>query len=310
MDVLLVLMVVVWGVNYSVLKRAFLEIPPQVFNTLRLVIASNVFLSVIALARRRTFGAGSPLEPVFRTTHAVSRRDRWDLMWLGVAGHFLYQLCFVGGLARTTASNGALIFGTTPVVVALASAALRHERVGPLHWVGAALSALGIYFVVGHEASVGGATLVGDLLIGAGVVCWAVYTIGGTRIMARHSPLFVTGVTMAIGTVPYGLLAIPAFSTVTWGALSATVWAALAFAALGAFCFSYVIWYTAVQRLGPARTSVYSNAIPIVAMLVAALWLGEPLTPVKLVGAAAVIGGVAFTRISGRPRRSEAPPET
>jgi drug/metabolite transporter (DMT)-like permease len=55
---------------------------------------------------------------------------------------------------------------------------------------------------------------------------------------------------------------------------------------------------------------VYSNAIPIVAMLVAALWLGEPLTPVKLVGAAAVIGGVAFTRISGRPRRSEAPPET
>jgi len=300
MDGLLVLMVLVWGVNYSVLKRAFLEIAPTVFNTLRLVLASAVFLVAIRATRRWAAGTTSPLAAVFHTPHALSGRDRLMLVWLGFVGHFLYQLCFVGGLARTTASNGALIFGTTPVVVALTSAALGRERVGALHWVGAALSATGIYFVVGHQPSMGGATWRGDLLIGLGVLCWTAYTIGGSGLMSRHSPLFVTGMTMAIGTVPYALLSLPAFFTVDWHALSATVWWSLVFAGLGAFCFAYLVWYVAVQRLGPARTSIYSNAIPLVGMLVAVVILGEPLSGAKIIGAAAVLTGVFLTRVSGR----------
>lgn len=298
MDALLVLMVVIWGVNYSVLKRAFLEIPPPVFATLRLAIASAVYLAAIWVARRSVpGGASTGLAAIFRTPHAVTARDRRDLIWLGLSGHCLYQLFFVGGLARTTASNGALIFGTTPAVVALASALMGHERVGLVHWAGAALSGLGIYFVVGHGASLESATLVGDLMIGAGVVCWAAYTIGGIRLMARHSPLFVTGVSMAIGTVPYALISLPDFAGVRWAALSGAVWGALLFASLGAFCFCYLVWYAGVQRLGPSHTAMYSNAIPLVAMLVAALWLGEPLTVLKAAGAALVVSGVVLTRL-------------
>jgi len=52
-----------------------------------------------------------------------------------------------------------------------------------------------------------------------------------------------------------------------------------------------------VQRIGPARTSIYSNVVPLVAMSVARVWLGEPITPVKLMGAAAIVGGVVLTRL-------------
>jgi len=297
MDALLVLMVVIWGVNYSVLKRAFLEIPPPVFATLRLAIASTVYLLGIWMARKRAPAAPGGLAAVFYTSHKVTAQDRRDLVWLGFSGHCLYQLFFVGGLARTTASNGALIFGTTPAVVALASAVMGHERVGSVHWIGAALSALGIYFVVGHGASLDSATLVGDLMIGAGVFCWAAYTIGGLRLMARHSPLFVTGASMAIGTIPYALISLPDFAGVRWGALSGAVWGALLFASLGAFCFCYLVWYAGVQRLGPSHTAMYSNAIPLVAMFVAAFWLGESLTALKIVGAGLVVGGVVLTRL-------------
>jgi drug/metabolite transporter (DMT)-like permease len=300
MDVFLVLMVVVWGLNYSALKRAFQEIPPPVFNTLRLVIASSVFLMAIRIARKRAAASRSPLASVFYTPQELTRRDRWDLVWLGLVGHLAYQLCFVNGLARTTASNGALIFGATPVVVALLSAALGRERVGRLHWIGAALSAAGIYFVVGHGATLGSTTFGGDLLIGLGVICWAAYTIGGMRLMARHSPLFVTGMTMAIGTIPYAIWASPRFAEVNWAAVTPTVWGLLLFGSLGAFCFSYLVWYAAVKQLGPARTSIYSNAIPIVAMVFAALWLGEPITGIKMLGALAVITGVVLTRLSQR----------
>jgi drug/metabolite transporter (DMT)-like permease len=297
MDGLLVLMVIAWGANYSLLKRAFEEVPPAAFNTLRMVFSSSVFLVAIAVARRRARGAGTAPSSIFHTPHALTRRDHWDLVWLGIVGHCLYQLFFVGGLARTSASNAALIFGASPVAVALISAAIGQERVGLLHWLGAVLSTAGIYFVVGYGAAVGGGTLVGDMLMLGAVACWSIYTIGGKRLMARHSPLFVTGMTMAIGTVPYALAAAPALFRLEWAGVSPAVWLLLFPSGLFALNFAFLVWYTAVQKLGPARTSIYSNAVPLVAMLTAAIFLGESITASKLVGVAAVLGGVVLTRI-------------
>ena len=204
MDGLLVLMVIAWGANYSLLKRAFEEVPPAAFNALRMGFSSLVFLVAIQAARRQAGRSAATPSSVFYTPHALTSRDRWDLLWLGVVGHCLYQLFFAGGLARTSASNAALIFGASPVAVAIMTAAIGHERVGLLHWLGAVLSTAGIYFVVGHGAATGG-TLFGDVLMLGAVACWSIYTIGGGRLMSRHSPLFVTGMTMAIGTVPYAL---------------------------------------------------------------------------------------------------------
>jgi drug/metabolite transporter (DMT)-like permease len=200
-------------------------------------------------------------------------------------------------------SNAALIIGATPVVVAIASAALGRERNGRLHGMGAAISVTGIYFVVGHGASFGGAMLAGDLLMIVSVGCWAAYTLGSSRLIARHSPLYVTGTSMAIGTVPYVLLALPQIMRTPWADLQPQTWLALAFSALFALNVAYLIWYIGVQRIGAARTSVYSNVVPIVAMAVAGLWLGEPMTPTRMLGAAAVLTGVALTRAGSGTRQ-------
>ena len=98
-DALLVLMVVIWGVNYSVIKLAFAEIPPQPFNALRMSLASVVFLAAIRLARRRARVAGAQLSPALYTPHELTARDRLDLVWLGLIGHFGYQFCFASGVA-------------------------------------------------------------------------------------------------------------------------------------------------------------------------------------------------------------------
>jgi O-acetylserine/cysteine efflux transporter len=299
-DALLVLMVVIWGANYSVIKRCFVEIPPLAFNALRLILASAVFLAAIQWARRRARASAGDVSSIVYTPNPVTRRDRWVLVGLGLVGHCAYQLCFVGGVALTSVSNGALIIGATPVVVATASAALGRERLGWLHWLGAAISMLGIYVVVGHGASFGGTSLRGDVLVMMSVGCWAAYTLGASHLIARHSPLYVTGTTMAIGTVPYALIAIPQLIGLDWAAIHWWVWLALVFSALLALCVAYLIWYTAVQRIGPARTSAYSNVVPIVAMTVAAVWLGEPISAMKALGAVAILGGVFFTRL-GRP---------
>ena len=290
-------MVVIWGANYSAIKRTFSEVPEQAFNSLRLLIASGIFLSVIAWARRRGRAPGPPLSRIFHTASPVTRRDRLDLLWLGFVGHFIYQFCFVGGVAATSVSNAALIIGATPAVVAILSALIGREKIGRLHWAGAGVSLVGIYLVIGHDASFGGSTLEGDLQIIISVLCWSVYTIGTGRLIRRHSPLYVTGMTMAIGGIPYAIAMMPHVLTVRWTTVSWWVWVTLVLSALLALCVAYVIWYAAVQRIGAARTAIYSNVVPLVAMACAALWLHEPITPAKLTGAAAVVSGVLLTRL-------------
>lgn len=298
-DALLVLMVLIWGANFSVIKWAFVEIPPQPFNALRLVIASAVFLAAIRWARRRA-QTGDPVSSIVHTPNPLTRRDRRDLIWLGLVGHLGYQFFFVGGVALSTASNAALIVGTTPTVLAVVSALLGRERISGFHWAGALLAVTGIAFVVGPGASFGGATWRGDLMVMGSVACWTTFTLGSARLIERHSPLYVTGMTMVYGGIPYVALALPAILRVDWTAVSLGAHVALVLSALLALNLAYVIWYTGVQRLGPARTSIYSNGVPIVAMFVAAMWLGESLTWMKIAGASAVLGGVALTRVGRR----------
>lgn len=284
-------MVLIWGANFSVLKVGFADVPPLAFNSVRLLIASLVF--IVPLARQP---AGVPF------------RDLLRIAALGVVGHFVYQICFVLGVARTSVANAALIIGTSPVSVALLSSAAGHERVGARHWMGAALSVLGIYLLVGAGAEMSSETLIGDALILGANLCWAVYTVGARPLLERYSPLVVTGYSMLVGTVLYVAVGLPSVLREDWSAVSLPAWLALAYASLLALNFAYLIWYTAVKRLGNIRTSMYSNIVPIVAMLVAFFGLGERIGLNKVLGAAAILSGLALTR-TGKKIESTGPAE-
>lgn len=294
-DLLLLLMVLIWGTNYSIVKHAFREVDPQAFNAGRMAIASVLFLAFIAAVRRAGARAG-----IFYSPAPLTRSDWWWLTGLGLVGHSLYQYCFIGGLARTSVANSSLLLGATPVVIAVANAALGEERITPLHWTGVLLSVLGIYVVVGAGGHLDGGQVSGDLLMLAAVACWAAYTIAARRLMERHSPVGVTGLSMIIGTICYVVLVNRPVRSTDWTAVSAATWLALVYSAVLALCVAYTIWYAAVREIGSARTSAYSNLIPLVAMVTAILFLGEPIVPAKLAGAGAVLAGVALTRVHRR----------
>ncbi len=308
LDVLLVVMTIIWGTNYSIVKSAFREIDPQAFNAIRMMIASAVFLAIIFAMRfvpRWAEAAASPdggeqLASILHTPDPLTRRDWLGLFALAVVGHCIYQYCFIAGLARTSVANTSLLLAATPVIIALVTAALGLDRIGLPHWAGAVLSVVGIYAIVGG-AHVDASSTAGDLLTLAAVCCWATFTIGARPLMVHHSPVGVTGISMAIGTALYVPLVWRHLRAVDWATVSGTTWVALVYSALFALCVAYTIWYAAVRAIGSARTAVYSNVVPLVAMATATVFLGEPLGARKIAGAAAVLVGVALTRV-GRKR--------
>jgi drug/metabolite transporter (DMT)-like permease len=306
-DALLLLMTIIWGTNYSIIKAAFVEVDPQAFNGVRMILASAVFLAVIAAMRRwPARDTGQPedgadsIASIFHTPAPITAADWTGIVLLGIVGHFGYQYLFIGGLARTSVANSALMLAATPIVIMLATAVSGDDRVSPLHWAGAAVSMIGIYLVVGQAPAVRSEAFTGDLMMFGAVACWAAYTIGARQLMIRHSPVGVTGLSMTVGTLLYAPVMWGNITRVAWSAVSTRTLVVLVYSALFALCVAYTIWYAAVRQIGTARTAVYSNLVPLVAMLTAVAFLGEPLSGRKLGGAAAVLVGVALTRVNRR----------
>ena len=284
-DALLLLVVSIWGSNFTIVKAAIEQIPPLGFNALRLAIAC-----VVLVGAARLSGTGLP-----------ARADWPRMVALGLVGHCGYQLSFIQGLARTSVTNSSLILGCLPVTVLLLNAlSRRREPVGRWQWVGVVLAVLGVYLVVGVGAEVARDTLQGDLTIMLSVWCWGWYTVGSRPLLRVYTPLQVTACTTVIGSIAFAPFAVPSLVSLDWHGVSGWAWAAVVASGVLALSLSYVLWYIGVQRLGSARTSVYSNLVPVVAMVVAALGLNEPIGAVKMAGAALVLAALALTRIDSR----------
>lgn len=285
LDGALLLMVLIWGSNFSVVKVALRDFPEIPFNAMRLLIGSAVFLGVLWWHRDSE-----------RQQAPLTRTDWLQLLFLGAVGTFLYQLCFVGGVRRTSVANGSLIVGCSPIVIALLSAWAGHERIKPVRWVGVFLALGGLYLVVGRGAELSSQTLYGDALMIAAVLCWAVYSVASQPLLKRHSALTVIGLTFSIGAALYVLMMIPVLVRVDWSSISAQSWGLMVASALLALNLAYYIWYTGLKKLGGSRTSVYSYLTPVVAMVVAAIWLAEPISANQVAGAGAIFSGLLITR--------------
>lgn len=275
-------MVLVWGVNYIVIKQVMREVSPLAFNAVRFSLAA-IALGLIAWL------SGAP-----RPAAADIRR----LAGLGLLGNTLYQFSFIQGVAITRVGNAALIMAVVPVQTAVISHFRGAEKLRGRDALGLLISFAGIATVVlggGQEVSFGG-TMHGDLLIFAATVCWSFYIVGMKPLADRYGPVTTTAWAMGLGAVPLVLLSLPAATAQEWSGVSRAAWGGLIFSAMGALVVAYVIWSRGVQRLGAARTALYSNVTPFVVALSAWAWLGEPPTAWQGIGAVGIFTGIWLTR--------------
>jgi len=289
-DLIMLGVVFIWGVNFSAVKFALGGLAPLAFNTLRFGVATVVLLTIMRL-RGESFW--------------LRRQDILPVFILGFSGHTLYQALFINGMARTTPAIGALLMATSPLFVVIYGMLLGLERPRRTVIAGILLSFVGTLLLIAGgqgELSLRRETLLGDLMILLAAMMWAAYTLGGKSLLGRYSPLKLNALTMIPGTLLLALISAPALAGQDWGAVSAGQWGAWAYSTTFAVVVAYVLWYTSVQRVGGARTAVYSNLTPVVATVASWLLMGERLAPLQILGAAVVIAGILLTRRGRTPQ--------
>jgi drug/metabolite transporter (DMT)-like permease len=281
-DAGMLLVCLIWGLNFSVTKSALDQIPPLPFTAVRFIVSSLLLWLVLRIVE------GPAKLPPAALKH---------LLVLGFIGNTCYQLAFMLGLSRTTATNSALILSTVPTVVAVFAGALGLERVTTRMGCGIAMGTLGVILVIatrGVDFDI--RNLTGDLLTVLAVLFWARYTIGLRRVPSGVTPLRVTTVTAIAGTPGLVLTGLPGVFQVDWYRVSLQAWLALAYASVLSLVVAYLLWNRSVKAIGGTRTAIYMCITPLVAVLGAWLLLGERPHPLQGVGAVLIIAGVLLTR--------------
>lgn len=282
-DAGMLMVCLIWGANFTVTKLAFAQLSPLAFTALRFMAGSVLLWALV----RRTEGRG-----------AFPRgRTLWHLVWLGVLGNTLYQLGFVLGLARSTATNTSLIVAAAPAVVAILGAAMGLERTTGRTRLGIAFGIAGVLVVVlARPAAAVLQARIGDLFTVGALLCWSVYTVGLRRVSGM-SALRVTAWTTYTGTPGLVLAGAPELLRVQWRAVDLSVWGALAYATALSLVLAYLIWNASVRAVGATRTAIYMCVTPLVAVLVAWAALGERPGLLHLAGGALIALGVVLTRL-------------
>jgi drug/metabolite transporter (DMT)-like permease len=265
--------------------------------------------SAVETSLIRGIGALAILIPLWwwteggRTTLTPRDLKLLSLLGLGVLGNHLLTLF---GLRYIGASTAGVLIGASPAITALLSSLLVRDI--PFRKVagGCAVSFAGVTLVsgVGGDAPIGDHPWLGGTLVLLGLVSWALYSIGGRQVMQRLSPLTVNWTTLLLSL----LLQLPLLWTDQKMLLSGTDsvpisgWLAVGYLIVFATALGQQAWLFGVQGVGPSRAGVFVNLIPVSALLLSALVLGEAIGIREIAGIVLILTGVWLVGRQSEPQ--------
>jgi drug/metabolite transporter (DMT)-like permease len=277
--------VVLWAAAFAAIRAALEGYTPAELAVLRLALASLALAVVTAVA-----GRGRP---------AV--RDLPRLALVALTGMTAYQLLLNAGEQTVDAGTASLLVSTGPLFVAVLAAAVLGERLDTSAWAGVTIGFAGAAIIAVGEGG-GLAVSAHALLVLAAAVSQAAFFVLQKPLLPRYGSLRVTAWAMWIGALALVPFAPTAPAAVANAGLEAT--AAVAFLGLAASAVAFLAWAYALSRLEVHRAASCLYAVPVVAIGVAWVWLGEVPSPISLLGGAVALAGVAVTnrRSTTRPR--------
>lgn len=294
----LLLVAIIWALNFSVVKSALSELDPMSFNGLRFIFAAAVVWTVL-LFRGQTF--------------TIPKKDWLPLLGMGLLGNLIYQGLFIIGIKYTYAANAAVMLGTTPIWVALISHFFSLERMNLLKLLGVLFAFGGIILIVSGGTdpfSLGSDTFLGDITVIAAAVVWGGYTILSKSFLDRYTPIQYSAIMATIGCIVLFLIGLPNILTLQWTEISTAAYSGIVYSGLLSIGIAYLIWNYGLQTVGAVHTSTYQNLVPVLGMVFGVVLLNEQLTILQYAGSGFVVSGIVLARWKKRRVKEEVAAKT
>lgn len=290
--ILLVLTAVFWGGSFVLTKEIFLSAPsitPSIIVTLRLVVASTVFVPFLLIAKK---------------WQKIERRDIKYFFLLAFLEPFTYFLCENNGIKLVPGGISSIIIATIPVFVPFGLYFAYHEKLYKINVIGVLLSLIGIVVMISGDGMTTDISMKGILLLFGAVVIAVLYTIVLMKVVKRYHPFTITVHLNLIGLV-YFVPTLLIFDFQNFMDVTFTVKIFAMIACLGIVCstLSYVFFNYGIVKVGASRASVFNNSIPVFTLIFAAMLGQESITITKVLGMAVAISGVVIAQI--KPKGKE-----
>ncbi|MGB6647384.1 MAG: DMT family transporter [Bacteroidota bacterium] len=262
------------------------------------VVEVDAFVLTLVRSLIATVGMGLILLAAGRRI-SIRKEDYPLVLLLSFLAVPVNQFLFLVGIRYTTASNAALLYATTPILVLLISRWLLKERLTRRKVTGVVLGFLGVMVVIferGVDASLNNVT--GNLIIYVAVIAWGLYTVLGKRLVHRYGPIHATSITLILGTVlflPIGLIPTTQFA---FGSLSGSGWLQILYLGLITSVVAYMLWYYALGRIEAGKVALFTYLQPILTTIMAVILLGQDVTPAFLIGGTVALGGVIIAQFA------------
>jgi drug/metabolite transporter (DMT)-like permease len=276
---------VFWGFTFVCYKFANESFQPISIIFLRLF-ASIFFLFGFAI--------------LFRRLGKIKRKDQKWFLFMALLEPFFYFLGEAYGMTMVTATVGAVIISTIPLIVPFGAYFLFRERLTRLNIVGLVISFGGVLMVILTRSGGLLADTKGILLMFVAVFSAVGYTLVVKKLVQDYNPITITAYQSLYGLIMFVplflIMEVPDldYSSVTRSSLLAVLY-------LGVFgsgiCF--ILLTIGIRELGAARANIFANIVPVVAAIVSFILLKEPMPLIKILGILVAVLGLLLSQISG-----------
>ncbi|MGG2017949.1 DMT family transporter [Bacillus sp. S10(2024)] len=279
-ELLLLCVVIIWGVNYTIGKYGLVELTAIQFTAIRMVTAAPLLLLLTFYIEKSLY---------------IAWKDMIRLIFVSVVGITLYQTLFMETIQYTSAINASLLISISPIFTTMFAVCLKEEKFSSRKLVGSVIACIGAALVLlaGHSLV---QSFYGNAIGLITSICWGLYPVLATPLMKRYSALRVTAWASAIGAVQLVLLSGWQIVQLPFAIEHGSTWFSLLYSIFLVTVFGLVMWYIGIQNIGASHTMVYMYITPFVAVLFAAVWAREQLSLQQLIGGLVIFIGLWFVK--------------
>lgn len=229
----------------------------------------------------------------------LSRLDRRG--WLLLAGIALFGMVgftvlMLYGMQMVSGVVGSVVMATTPAVTAIGAFLFMGDRLGWRKIAAVALAVVGVVVMhLGGSADgsgTAGALLLGSALVFGAVCCETAYTLLGKAMTEELSPLLVTLFAAALSLPLFVVPALIQLPDADFAAMAWTDWAAVIWWGAGTLGLGSLLWYSGLAKVAGSTSAGFMGVMPLSALVLSYVLLGDPFRWLHLVGFGAVLAGV------------------